>query len=250
MISRTRARIARQSVDREAHVGERRLEVVLQLARAAPASVTRSISYSCQDSACAACAPLAADVDERPRRSRRTCSTGCTIRCTASSARPKAMPRESTRNGMSSVTVSTSVCADSKPSLARIGIEDPHQRAARARGACRRPGARAPPRPAAAARARRGPLPPRRGSRRAGSAACSSCARRCRRRPRRVMRSISATRAAGMLRSSRLSSTATGACMPIILPDTAAVSRRVARVVQYERRRSARAAARDYTCRG
>ncbi len=66
----------------------------------------RSISMSCQDSACVRRSPTLTDC-RRPRASRRTLSTGCTMRCTAIFISLNTMPRDSTRNGMSGATTRT-----------------------------------------------------------------------------------------------------------------------------------------------
>ncbi len=246
MSARTRARIGAQSrtvARTSASVASRSC---CSLCRAC-ASVTRSISYSCQDSACAGVAPLVPMSRSRPRRSRLTGSTGCTIRCTARSARANAMPRESTRNGMSSVTVSTSVCGDSKPSAPGSGLKT---------RTSERPWVRRAAKLRCASAARESSCGVR--AARSSSATPWKYARRkrcvsSRRTPApalRAMRSMSATRAAGMLWSCRLSSTAT-ACMPdhSSLKGRGSIAR--ARRASYDRAARPRIplniAARDYT---
>ncbi len=76
----------------------------------------------CQDSGLpSASSPAAAA--RRPARSRRTASTGCTIVWIDSPQPFSTTASESTRNGMSSVTTSTTVRGDCQPSRDRSGLK-------------------------------------------------------------------------------------------------------------------------------
>ena len=79
----------------------------------------RSISTWISDSGCPSSAPTSSS---RPSSSRRTRMIGRITRWIALPFRVTSIETESTRNGMSSTTVSTTVCGDSQPCSSTLGV--------------------------------------------------------------------------------------------------------------------------------
>ncbi len=81
-------------------------------------SMTRSTSAWMKDSRWASAAPSGAMPVSVPCSSRCTATIGWTMRCSVRPCRLTSIETESTRNGMSSLTISMTVCVDCQPSPA------------------------------------------------------------------------------------------------------------------------------------
>ena len=89
--------------------------------RPSPAAVWRSISRCISDSASPS--PTASSL---PALSRLTATTGWPSTCTPMPCSASAMVTESTRNGMSSLTICSTVCGDSQPCCLQVRVEQAH----------------------------------------------------------------------------------------------------------------------------
>ena len=149
--------------------------IVFQSSTAArTSSSTRTMSAASASSCAGVDDAVDLDVDERfararlrvvgarapssvPSASRSTATIGWMIRCSVRPWRLTSIVTESTRNGMSSLTISMIVCVDCQPCSSIDRIEDAHARRAPARACARNSSATARRRRDRPAPARRGP---------------------------------------------------------------------------------------------